>query len=132
MSTKESLIWDDERRHKSSSSTCVMADARIPSVRNSYIDARACANSTRLRPSLLSGANIDVSAFHQFEHGSETHVWNRTVCVVHVDRNAVATVIDESEGVGCQDDGSLQCRDTHKEQSEHIGSMVLERPIGGA
>jgi len=62
---------------------------------------------------------MDVSPFHQFEHGSGTHVWNWTVCVVHVDRNAVAAVIDESEGVGCQDEGSL-CRDRHKEKSEHI------------
>lgn len=73
---------------------------------------------------------MDVSPFHQFEHDSETHVCNWTVCVVHVDRNAVAAVIDESEGMSCQDEGSF-CRDKHKEKSEHIASMILERPIGG-
>jgi hypothetical protein len=38
-----------------------MADARIPSVRNSYIDTGACVNSAQLWPSLLKGASMDVS-----------------------------------------------------------------------
>jgi hypothetical protein len=39
-------------------------------------------------------------------------------------------VIGESEGVGCQDEGSL-CRERHKQKSEHIASVILERLIGG-
>jgi hypothetical protein len=73
---------------------------------------------------------MDVSLFSISHITSGTHVWNWAVCVVHPDRNTVATVIDESEGVGCQDQGSL-CRDEHKEKSEHIASGILELPIGG-
>jgi hypothetical protein len=75
---------------------------------------------------------MDVSLIIISHMGSGTHVFNWTVCVVHIDRNAGATVIDESEGVGCQDEGN-PCHDGYEEQSEHINiaSVMLERSIGG-
>ena len=65
---------------------------------------------------------MDVRSFHHFAHDAGTHVWHFTVCVVHIDRNAIATAIGESEGVGCQDEGN-PCRDRHKEKCKHIASV---------
>jgi len=50
-------------------------------------------------------------------HDPKTHVWNWTVCAVHIDGNAVATVVGESDGMASQ-------RDEHK-TSEHIESEII-------